>query len=211
MTSLSTLFLEGFLLQASLIFALGAQNLYVLESGLQRRRPIFVATMCSICDAAMVLIGVMGAGSLFVQFPLFKIIFGILGAAFLLYYGVSKILEKPTALALSNSSLGASTTKRVALQSLAFSLLNPHVYLDTMVLIGGFSAQFPELLSRTFFGLGSAFYSVIWFFALALLASRASRYLNNPKAMRWVYMISGLILVSLSFSLSMDIYLWCCE
>jgi L-lysine exporter family protein LysE/ArgO len=86
-------FIEGFLLQASLILALGAQNLFVLESGLKRQRHLLVALICSICDTVLIAVGVAGAASIFVQVPSLKICSGALGVLFLIYYGVKKILE----------------------------------------------------------------------------------------------------------------------
>jgi L-lysine exporter family protein LysE/ArgO len=81
------IFVQGLLLQASLILALGAQNIFVLNSGLRRERHLFVATICAVCDTFLTLFGVIGAASLFVQIPSLKTVFGILGVTFLLYNG----------------------------------------------------------------------------------------------------------------------------
>ncbi len=204
-----TLFLEGFFLQASLILALGAQNLFVLESGLRRRRHLFVAAVCSVCDFSLVLAGVLGAGTLFVSVPWLKIIFGLLGLGFLLFYGILKLKEAfwpgPTPLLESSKPL---PTREILLTTLAFSLLNPHCYLDTIVLVGGYSSKFIHLRDRFIFGLGAGTTSVIWFFGLATLASKFSPILFNEKAMRIINFISGIILISLCVKLGYELLGW---
>jgi L-lysine exporter family protein LysE/ArgO len=171
-------FVQGFLLQASLILALGAQNLFVLESGLKRQRHLWVATLCTLCDALLIALGVLGAATIFVRLPWLKILFGILGVAFLAYYGWIKLTEKPA----KQKSTSFSSKKVVPLrvvtgQTLAFSLLNPHVYLDTLVLIGGFSASM-------------------------------SRYVNNAQIMRGVSIVSGVVLLALAVKLGLDVWRW---
>lgn len=203
------MFWEGFLLQASLILALGAQNIFVLESGLKKQRHLVAALVCSFCDAILIAVGVLGAASIFVQVPLLKIIFGAAGVLFLLYYGIKKIREGMSDGVTQN--FPTQTTRdleKVILLSLSFSLLNPHVYLDTVVLIGGYSAKFSEWDERSVFGTGAASFSFLWFFGLAVFASYMGRFLQNPKALRRVSLVSGLILLVLSWKLGWDVYQW---
>ena len=202
------IFLQGFFLQASLILALGAQNIFVLNSGLRRQRHLLVAFVSSVCDTLLVFVGVLGVATIFVQIPLLKIGLGVVGVGFLLYYGILKLKEAKKGTELAQTGAQASTVKQTVMASLAFSLLNPHVYLDTVVLIGGYSSKFPEFADRFYFGAGASTFSTIWFFGLALLASVASRFLNNPKAMRIVALISGLILILLSVKLGSDVLGW---
>lgn len=120
---------EGFLLQASLIFALGAQNIFVLESGLKRRRQFLVAALCSICDLLLIAFGVLGAATVFLKYSFIKSGFGIAGVAFLAYYGYKKIKEAFSKQDLEHHHVNLGTsTKQVVLLSLSFSLLNPHVF-----------------------------------------------------------------------------------
>ena len=86
--------------------------------------------------------------------------------------------------------------------------LNPHVYLDAVVLIGSYSAKFDSLVHRFYFGAGAASFSIIWFFGLSLLASAASGLLNSPKAMSIVSLLSGIILILLSLKLGHEVYNW---
>lgn len=205
---LSIIIIQGFLLQASLILALGAQNVFVLNSGLYKQRHLLVASVSSLCDAILIFVGVLGVATFFVQFPIFKIGLGTVGVGFLAFYGVIKLIEAKNGIEPSLSSQRATSTKQVILASLGFSLLNPHVYLDTIVLVGGYSAKFSSLTERFWFGVGASIFSGLWFFGLALSASTASRFLNNPRAMRVVAAISGFILIGLSIKLGADVLDW---
>jgi L-lysine exporter family protein LysE/ArgO len=199
-------FIQGFLLQASLIFAFGAQNIFVLESGLKKQKHLLVAVACTLCDFVLTMVGVLGAATIFVRMPMFKIFMGVIGVAFMLYYGLQKILAKPVDMYLP-AHLPIETKKVITL-TLGFSLLNPHVYLDTVVLIGSYSAKFQQLIDRAWFGLGASFASFIWFFSLVLLAATFSKFFINPKRMRTVSQISGIILICLAFKLAMQVYQW---
>ncbi|WP_409477706.1 LysE/ArgO family amino acid transporter [Pseudobdellovibrio sp. HCB154] len=203
-----TIFLQGFFLQASLILALGAQNIFVLNSGLRKQRHLLVALVSSLCDTLLVFVGVLGVATFFIQFPILKISLGIIGVLFLFYYGVLKLKEAKNGTEISLTSQQTLSAKQVILASLGFSLLNPHVYLDTVVLIGGYSSKFAQLNERFYFGAGASVFSTIWFFGLALLASLGSKLLKSPKAMRFVSLISGLILVVLSIKLGADVFAW---
>lgn len=202
------LLVQGFVLQASLILALGAQNIFVLNSGLRKQRHLLVALVSSVCDTLLIFIGVLGVATVFVQLPILKISLGVVGVGFLFFYGFTKLKEAKNGVQLSKTTQETTSIKQTILTSLGFSLLNPHVYLDTMVLIGGYSSKFAELSERFYFGAGASAFSTIWFFGLALLASAASRFLNSPKAMRMVSLVSGLILVLLAVKLGSDVLGW---
>lgn len=201
-------FVQGFFLQASLILALGAQNIFVLNSGLRRQRHLLVAAVCSVCDALLILVGVAGVATLFVQVPVLKIGLGLVGVGFLFFYGLLKLREAKNGVPFSQSSPTVTSASQTVMTTLGFSLLNPHVYLDTVVLIGGYSSQFERMDERFYFGAGAAAFSVLWFFGLALLASLGSRLLNNPRAMRIVSVLSGAILIYLAVRLGSDVLNW---
>lgn len=202
-------FAQGFFLQASLILALGAQNIFVLNSGLQKKRHLLVAFVSSICDTVLIFVGVLGVATVFVQVPLLKIGLGVVGVGFLLFYGLMKLKEAKDGVEIAVSAIQSFSARQAIVTSLGFSLLNPHVYLDTIVLIGGYSSKFDLVRERFFFGAGASLFSTIWFFGLALLASLGSRFLNNQKALRVVAFISGLILIFLAFKLGGDVSNWC--
>ena len=202
-------FIEGFLLQASLILALGAQNLFVLETGLKKQRNFLVALICSICDTILIGVGIIGSTTLFVQIPSLKVIFGILGVLFLFYYGVKKVIEGFANIDNTQIKIQTDITlKQTVLLTLSFSLLNPHVYLDTIILIGGYAAKFLSLEDKIQFGAGVASFSTVWFFGLSLFAYSLSELLKNPKTLKIISLISGTVLLVLSWKLGFDVYQW---
>ncbi|MCO5142557.1 MAG: LysE/ArgO family amino acid transporter [Oligoflexia bacterium] len=206
--SLLSIFIQGFVLQASLILALGAQNIFVLNSGLRRQRHLLVAFVSSICDTLLIFVGVLGVATIFVQIPILKIGLGVVGVAFLFFYGLLKLKEARDGVEISLDSKQTTTIRQTVLTALGFSLLNPHVYLDTVVLVGGYSSKFSQITERFYFGAGASAFSTIWFFGLALLASWGSKLLGSPKAMRIVSLVSGLILVILAIKLGSDVVGW---
>lgn len=201
------LFLEGFLLQASLIFALGAQNLFVLEAGLRKNHHLMVSLACFLCDLTLILLGVAGAATVFNQFPILKFLVGLLGVVFLFLYGLGKIFPSKDECQTSSGYLVAGL-KRSILLSITFSLLNPHAYLDAFILIGGFASKYIDLKDRVVFGLGAAFYSGIWFLALSTFATFLRPWLNQPAKLRAVMSLAGVFLIFLSLKLGGDLVSW---
>lgn len=201
-------FFQGFFLQASLILALGAQNIYVLNSGLHRQRHFLVALLSALCDMTLILIGVLGVASIFAQVPLLKIGFGIVGVGFLGFYGFLKLKEASSQSASSHNGFSISSLNQTIITTLSFSLLNPHVYLDTIVLLGGYSTKFHDIFDRFLFGLGASLLSFIWFFGLVGLASYGNKLINNQFAMKLISSLSGLVLISLSIKLSVEVWRW---
>lgn len=202
------IFFQGFLLQASLILALGAQNIFVLNSGLRKQRHLLIAFVSSVCDALLVLVGVLGVATVFIQLPALKITLGVVGVGFLFFYGSMKLKEAKNGFSHQKVSEQAVTTKQAILTSLGFSLLNPHVYLDTVVLIGGYSTKFNSIFERFSFGIGASAFSTIWFFVLVKLANLGSRLLNNKNAMQFISLASGVILILLAIKLGVDVLHW---
>lgn len=197
---------EGFLLQASLIFALGAQNLFVLESGLRRQYHLIVSFVCFFCDFILIMLGVAGAATLFHHFPEVKVFFGVIGVTFLMWYGFNKLTNKDEI--LLSDVLKEKSLKKSVLQAMTFSLINPHAYLDGVVLIGGYSAKYPELSHRMAIGLGASLCSLTWFLVLSSASSKMMPLFQNPKRMRLVMSTAGLFLIFLSARLSVDVYGW---
>lgn len=201
-------FLEGLLLQASLIFALGAQNLFVLESGLKRQNPLVVSFTCFLCDLTLIMLGVAGTATLLTQFHQLKILFGGLGIIFMVMYGWSKIRTAESQEEKQTDSAFVSTWKKSIILSITFSIFNPHAYLDAIVLIGGFSTKYSEIQNRVMVGLGAACFSLIWFLALSFASSTMKPLLESPKRMRLVMSLSGVVLIVLAGKLGTDVYTW---
>src|SRR5262249_335125 len=137
--------LQGFGLGASLIIAIGAQNAFVLQQGLKRLHVFMTATICTLCDALLITLGVAGLGVIVTQIPALNMLATWGGAAFLLYYGFRSFRSALQTSALDAERMGrqAATLRATVLTVLAVSLLNPHVYLDTVVLVGSVGAHYP--------------------------------------------------------------------
>jgi L-lysine exporter family protein LysE/ArgO len=167
-----------------------------------------VALVSSLCDTLLILIGALGVATFFVQFPIMKLMLGIVGVAFLLFYGLLKLNESRHGMSMTVSQTQFISFKQTVLTSLGFSLLNPHVYLDTIVLIGGYSSKFLVVTERIAFGVGASVFSTLWFFGLAILASKVSRVLKDSQTMRVISLLSGIILILLSIKLGKDVVMW---
>lgn len=172
----------GFMTGAGLIIAIGAQNAFVLRQGLQRRHIGLVVAVCSLGDIALILCGVAGIGALVQEWPelLQALRFG--GAAFLAWYGfrAAKRAWKGSG-GLTPSQSDESDWLRVLLACLAFTFLNPHVYLDTMVLVGSLSTRYPGMVQWAF-GLGACAASLLWFSTLGYSARLLVPIFRNPRA-----------------------------
>lgn len=179
-------FIQGMGIGGSLIMAVGAQNAFVLKQGLKRSHSLPIAALCSIIDALMITAGVAGLGHLILAFPLIKDIASIGGAIFLLAYGARALKSSFSAQSMDQGTASSTDTLKAAvLTTLGISFLNPHLYLDTVVLLGSISAQF-EGADRPMFGAGAVLASFVWFFSLSFGARYLSPFFQNPKA--WCYL-----------------------
>jgi len=175
-------YLNGILIAIGLIMAIGAQNAYVLAQSLRREHHLLVATLCVLCDALLVAAGVFGLASLLLQSPLLLGIARWGGAAFLLWYGARALQRALQPQGLSNDGAApARSRKAVLMTALAVTLLNPHVYLDTVLLIGSLGAQQAEPAA---YAAGAASASLLWFFTLALGAAWLAPWLARPATWR---------------------------
>ncbi len=175
--------LEGFLLGLTLIVAIGAQNAFVLRQGLERRHVFAVATVCALSDALLIAAGVGGLGTLVRQNPTLIMLVTVGGAVFLFVYGALSLRralrpEGMRAAAKTGAGLGATLAT-----CLALTFLNPHVYLDTVVLIGAVSARYSGADALAF-GVGAALASIVWFYGLAYGARLLAPLFERPMAWR---------------------------
>jgi len=163
-------FISGFFTSLSLILAIGAQNAFVLKQGIKKENIFIICLICAISDALLIFAGVFGLGSLVQNFSIIKQIALYGGFLFLLFYALKsfhtcffKDLSMDT-----SSDYAKSNLKKNILLMLAFTWLNPHVYLDTMILIGSVSTKFKD--ENLIFGLGASLASFCFFFTLGYLA-----------------------------------------
>jgi len=200
----AAVFGTGLFLSASLLVAIGAQNAFVLRQGLRREHVLAIASACSAFDWLLMAAGVGGLGAVVHDNPGMARWFGACGALFLFGYGVLAWRKALTAQSLRADGEGDAIGLRQALtQCLAFTFLNPHVYLDTVMLIGSVGAQQPAGTAGYFLlGAGSA--STLWFFGLGYGARLLAPLFARPAAWRILDGVVGLTMFVLAASLGAD-------
>ncbi|MEV5548515.1 LysE/ArgO family amino acid transporter [Streptomyces sp. NPDC052309] len=183
MTNALTAAAAGFGTGLSLIVAIGAQNAFVLRQGIRRDAVLAVVGICALSDAALIALGVGGVGAVVVAWPGALTAIGWIGGAFLLAYGAlaARRVFRPAG-ALRTDGDAAGSRRRAVLTCLALTWLNPHVYLDTVFLLGSVAADRGDL--RWTFGVGAALASLCWFAALGFGARYLGRFLARPAAWR---------------------------
>ncbi len=192
--------LSGFATGLTLIIAIGAQNAFVLRQGLRREHVLPVVLVCAVADALLITAGVAGLGVLVSGHPVALDVTRYGGAAFLSGYGLLAIRRVFRPGAMTASERSAGTLSAALLACLAFTFLNPHVYLDTVVLLGSIANQHgPD--GRWLFGIGAAAGSVVWFFALGYGARRLSPFFARPRAWRVLDGLIAVVMLGLATSL----------
>lgn len=188
----------GFFTGLSLIIAIGAQNAYVLRLGLMRHHVFAAVLFCAISDALLIIAGVAGLGAVIQQLPLLLELFRYAGAAYLIWFGISAVRR-----ALKPSSLEAQGEALPLIKTLAtmaaLTWLNPHVYLDTVILLGSIGNQFTP--NQWWFALGAAAGSFVWFFSLGYGAKLLSRFMASVRFWQVLDVIIALVMFSIALTL----------
>ncbi|WP_307724397.1 LysE/ArgO family amino acid transporter [Pseudoduganella lurida] len=196
--------MSGLALGASLIMAIGAQNAHVLRMGVRRSHvPLTVAT-CILVDALLIAAGVAGAGALIGGSPALMGVARWGGAAFLLWYGLRSwrgLLADSRLEIDADAPLPSAAAALAAV--LAMSLLNPHVYLDTVVLLGSIGGRYPAP-ERLAFSAGAMTASLLWFTLLGFGAARFSRVLARPLVWKCIEALTGAVMLTLAAGLILD-------
>ena len=199
--STSLIFINGLALSIGLIVAIGAQNAFLLNRALRNQHQYPVALFCSVADASLICLGIFGMGSLVQSQPqlLFWVTWG--GVLFLFIYGALsfKAATKQHSIQEDYSVSEYSLTKALTITA-SVSLLNPHAYLDTLVLLGGISSQYVGS-DKIWFGFGAVSASFIWFFSLAWGARWLMPIFKNPLAWRVLDGFIGIIMWSIAAGL----------
>lgn len=160
--------LRGAMISGSLIIAIGAQNIFVLKQGLLKNHIFFVSAICFVCDFILMTIGILGIGTFISSNPLITNILALLGAVFLLWYGFcafKSAIKGTSSLQVESHDPQNSRLMKVVLSTLAVTLLNPHVYLDTVVIVGGIAGTLSSEQKLAFL-IGAICVSFIWFFGI---------------------------------------------
>ena len=200
MDTMEAIFVRGFLASAALIVAIGAQNAFVLRQGLQRAHVLPVVLVCALSDMLLIALGVAGLGRWVQSQPSLLAFTRYGGAAFLVVYGVLAARRALAPHALTVQGPVLSDLRGALAACLAFTYLNPHCWLDTVVLLGAISAQQPAG-TRAVFGAGAASASAVWFFALGYGARLLAPWFARPAAWRALDASIALIMWSIAAGL----------
>ena len=197
--------LLGFLTGLSLILAIGAQNIFVIEQCLKKQHVFLVCLICSISDFILIFLGIF-LFHYFTQYfsPVLELIFNILLIIFLIHFIYSKIKSFNTQVYLDQNS-NFNEKKNVVLKTLGFTFLNPHVYSDTVFFLGNLSKSF-LLVEKYFFGIGATIASFLFFFSIGYLSQYFARYLNDKKIWKYINIFIILFMFLITLYILRDVF-----
>lgn len=195
------IFVTGLLAGLALIVAIGAQNAWVLRQGIRREHVAIVVVVCAMADALLITVGTLGIGTLVERFPGVLVALRWGGAAYLLWFAVQSFRSAFSDQSLTQSDAQPATKSagRVLATTLALTFLNPHVYLDTVVMLGNLANQQGEL--RWMFSAGAAAGSVLWFCVLGIGARALARPLNRPGTWKVIDVGVGVVMLLIAAKL----------
>ncbi len=198
--------LQGFGLGATMIIPIGAQNAYVLNQGIKRQHHLTTATICSILDMIFISLGIFGGGAILSQNEILLTSVTLGGIAFLSVYGLLSLKSafKPSDASESKSEVVARGRRTVILGALAVTVLNPHLYLDTVVILGSIGGQF-EGNDRIAFAMGTIMASFAWFYTLSLGAAKLVPTLSKPKVKKGIDIAVAVMMFTIAFALANEL------
>ncbi|WP_232680276.1 LysE/ArgO family amino acid transporter [Nocardioides sp. R-C-SC26] len=185
----------------SLIVAIGAQNAFVLRQGLARRHVGPVVAVCAVSDVVLIAAGVSGIGAIVEHAPWLLDVVRWGGVAFLTWYGLRSLRSATRSATLDAAREGAGSRRAAIGTALALTWLNPHVYLDTVLLLGTVAASHGS--DRWWFGAGAMAASLAWFVGLGFGARRAHRLLATPRAWKVLDVLIGLTMLAIALTLAL--------
>ncbi|CAN5441355.1 LysE/ArgO family amino acid transporter [soil metagenome] len=190
----------GLLTGLSLIIAIGAQNAFVLRQGLARRHVGPVVAVCALSDLVLIVAGVSGIGAIVEHAEWVIEVVRWAGVAFLTWYGVSSLLHARRATALEAARGDTATRRATVTKAFALTWLNPHVYLDTVLLLGSIANSHPG--GRWWFALGAGSASILWFSGLGYGARLSHRALSTPRAWQVLDVVIGITMLAIAVNLA---------
>lgn len=197
-------YFQGLALGAAMILPLGPQNAFVMNQGIRRQYPLMVAGLCALSDLILICAGIFGGSAVLMQSPWLMALVTWGGVAFLLWYGFGALKTAfSQQLELANAEVLKQGRWRIIVTMLAVTWLNPHVYLDTFVVLGSLGGQLAAEPKR-WFALGTISASFMWFFGLALLATWLAPRLRTAKVQRIINVVVGVIMWFIAFQLAKE-------
>jgi len=184
-------FIQGFIIGSSLIIAIGPQNLYVINQGLKKNFVFIVVLICSLSDSLLIVCGIYLSNNILSLNTSIITIMKLIGGIWLILYGINKI-KNSRQHEIKSSEINAASFTKVVLTTLAITYANPHVYLDTVILLGSISINFD---SKLYFGLGAIFASFIFFFSLGYFSNFLSQYVKSPKVWFYIDNVMGFLML----------------
>lgn len=184
-------FIQGFIIGSSLIIAIGPQNLYVINQGLKKNFVFIVVLICSLSDSLLIVCGIYLSNNILSLNTSIITIMKLIGGIWLILYGMNKI-KNSRQHEIKSSEINAASFTKVVLTTLAITYANPHVYLDTVILLGSISINFD---SKFYFGLGAIFASFIFFFSLGYFSNFLSQYVKSPKVWFYIDNVMGFLML----------------
>ncbi|AXN31605.1 amino acid transporter [Vibrio coralliilyticus] len=194
--------LQGFGLGASMIIPIGAQNAYVLNQGIKRNHHLTTATICSVLDVIFISLGIFGGGAVLSQNETLLTVVTLGGIAFLTFYGLLSLKSAVQTNKASESKRQVVERGRraVILGALAVTVLNPHLYLDTVVILGSIGGQF-EGQDRISFALGTIMASFVWFYTLSIGAAKLGPTLSRPRVKQGIDIVVAIMMFTIALML----------
>lgn len=197
-------YLQGLMLGAALILPLGPQNAFVMNQGIRRQYHLMTALLCTLSDVALICAGVFGGSALLMQSPWLLALVTWGGVLFLLWYGFGALKTAFSRdIDLENAEALRQGRGQIIATMLAVTWLNPHVYLDTFVVLGSLGGQLAEMPKR-WFALGTISASFLWFLSLALLAAWLAPRLRTATAQRVINSLVGLVMWFIALKLAVE-------
>ncbi len=184
-------FVQGFIIGSSLIIAIGPQNLYLINQGLKKNYTFIVVLICSLSDSLLIIFGIYLSNSILNFSGSIIITMKLIGGIWLIFYGISKIKNSRNHI-IKNKEFNETSFTKVILTTLAITYANPHVYLDTVILLGSISVNFDNKL---FFGLGAILASFVFFFSLGYFSNFLSKYIKSKKVWFYIDNIMGSLML----------------
>ena len=184
-------FIQGFIIGSSLIIAIGPQNLYVINQGLKKNFIFIVVLICSLSDSLLIVCGIYLSNNILSLNPSVITIMKLVGGIWLILYGVNKIKNSRNHV-INNKEFNEASFTKVVITTLAITYANPHVYLDTVILLGSISVNFD---SKLYFGLGAIFASFVFFFSLGYFSNFLSQYIKSQKVWFYIDNVMGFLML----------------
>ncbi|SDL09575.1 L-lysine exporter family protein LysE/ArgO [Maridesulfovibrio ferrireducens] len=193
-------YMQGFGTGGGLIVAIGAQNAFVLTQSIKKNHHLKICLVCALCDAVLITLGVLGTGDFVASHPMWLKPAAWGGAAFLAWCGFSSFRSAINGGKLESDEETVTGVRPIIMMTFAITLLNPHVYLDTIVMLGSISGQYSGE-ARYFFGFGAVTASFIWFYTLGFGGRALAPLFRKPVTWRILDSLVGVTMWAIAFSL----------